>query len=55
MNKTNFNREVFIDTTKRMVTEHGDFLNEYYKKINVDVTKIKVNYGSQNNLFRNGN
>lgn len=40
MDKCAFNQEVFEETTKRMFEREGDFLSNYYKKLDIEVPKL---------------
>lgn len=51
MNMTQFNEDVFLETTKRMFEENGNFLLDYYKKNGVEPRKLDEDeYLKSNNL-----
>ena len=52
MNLIQFNMEMFKETVKKMFEENGDFLDEYYKKLGIDISEINVDYNYQHNLMR---
>lgn len=51
-NMTGFNKKIFDETVKRMFEDNGNFIEDYYKKLKIDLSKLNVDYKSQFNLFR---
>lgn len=52
MNMVDFNKKIFLKTAKKMYQDHGDFLTKYYKKLGIDISKIKLNKNYQMNLIK---
>ena len=36
MNMVDFNQKIFEETTKKMYEEHGDFIEDYHKRLNIE-------------------